>query len=895
MTEAVREADNCGTGDGGFQAGNTCGAGDGSGGQASATVKAWAAKRFKDPAKAQAFAEWFGDSKVVDEQGEPLRVFHGTSDDVEYFNLEHQNRKDTGWLGTGVYATTSADLASTYAQKLKPGDSAPNVIPLYAKLVSPYIAHPDDKMRLQLISHNKGKDAGRDASDQWTRELRAKGHDGVILKWTADIVGEKNAHTEVVVFDTAGVKSATGNRGTFKTDSDFLNEAFDSKSFQRRDSLSESSRPDPLKRAEQHAHTRDAMISATTRALASHVQREVKAALAAAAPWFECHDDQCWSPERIRGQQTAAQINAWRERLHAALSWAFVNATREARRQAWVNGARTVERADARVMEALREAFDPNQPRDEDGKWSGAGAAAHPDVPAMRAYWTKAHGLSVNSDDTVTMYHGTTAENAREIRARGFTRGSGKNVIEDIPDDAVWLTPDREYAAAYGGEVLTVRVPVWAFRKAVGHTQDYYTVGPLKPRGDQWVPTEEQPENHDVRLARKRYKLSEAGDNCGTGAGGFQAGNTCSAGGGGGGASPQVRAWAERKFKDAPEKAKAFAEWFGSSTIVADDGEPLTVYHGGAAGVEAFDPAKVGSVQRSDWGTGIYLTPSKSQADGYREEAVVAADAEDKRLWKAYEDTASRLGTTPMNAAIDLGFGSAKYDELRSYHDRWAQHREQLRGDATKGAVYSVHLKMENPLRYQYEGLTDPHLAERARSEGHDGVIVYARGGYGKSEAIEELIVFHPEQIKSATGNRGTFDPKSRKLNEAASPEPSTVARAVILEPDATLWLYDADGERGPMLPGGHVEDGESAEQAAVRECREETGFDVEIVRWLIDVSDEHATRRYYLARRVGGEATTQDADSGAAVRMRRVTVDGARALLISPFDVAAVMQAAAA
>ncbi len=47
-------------------------------------------------------------------------------------------------------------------------------------------------------------------------------------------------------------------------------------------------------------------------------------------------------------------------------------------------------------------------------------------------------------------------------------------------------------------------------------------------------------------------------------------------------------------------------------------------------------------------------------------------------------------------------------------------------------------------------------------------------------------------------------------------------------EPDAGLW----------SIPGGLVEVGEKAEEAAVREAREKTGLDVEVVK-LLDVVDK--------------------------------------------------------
>lgn len=161
-----------------------------------------------------AFKKWFGDSKVVDANGKPQVLYHGTADDISAFDLNHENRKDTGWLGTGVYLTSDPELAGSYA-RLKAGKGSPNVMPLYARLENPYHATSQEKQRLQLISHSRGKEAGRAASDAWTQELKARGHDGVILDWKASEVGEKNASREVVVFDPAGVKSAIGNRGTY--------------------------------------------------------------------------------------------------------------------------------------------------------------------------------------------------------------------------------------------------------------------------------------------------------------------------------------------------------------------------------------------------------------------------------------------------------------------------------------------------------------------------------------------------------------------------------------------------------------------------------------------------------------------------------------------------------
>ena len=167
-----------------------------------------------DPAFREAFK-----NTVLTKSGEkgdtPMVVYHGTADDVApAFDVDHPNRKDVGWLGTGVYLTTSPELASSYS-RLKAGRGDPNVMPLYANLENPYYATLADKQRMQLISHREGAEAGRAAADKWTAELKAQGHDGVILEYKASEVGAANVGKEIVVFDPAAVKSAVGNRGTW--------------------------------------------------------------------------------------------------------------------------------------------------------------------------------------------------------------------------------------------------------------------------------------------------------------------------------------------------------------------------------------------------------------------------------------------------------------------------------------------------------------------------------------------------------------------------------------------------------------------------------------------------------------------------------------------------------
>tara|TARA_R110000823_G_scaffold79804_7_gene181933 strand:+ start:214 stop:2493 length:2280 start_codon:yes stop_codon:yes gene_type:complete len=130
--------------------------------------------------------------------------YHGTGDDVTNFDINHPNRMDTGWLGTGAYMTSDPGLASAYSS-MKPGPG--NVMPLRTKMKNPYHATLREKQRMQMISNNQGLEAGRQAADDWTAELQGRGHDGVLLKYDPKDVGEASASTEALVFDPSGVRS----------------------------------------------------------------------------------------------------------------------------------------------------------------------------------------------------------------------------------------------------------------------------------------------------------------------------------------------------------------------------------------------------------------------------------------------------------------------------------------------------------------------------------------------------------------------------------------------------------------------------------------------------------------------------------------------------------------
>jgi hypothetical protein len=159
-----------------------------------------------------AFARWFGDSKVVDENGEPLVVYHGSKDDFDQFDPKMFGASDDGLVGKGYYFTYNPEEASGYALNETFGrgsGSGPNVLPVYVSLKNPFvITHgvlPDGRNIRDVHAGPINSKGGAEV-----RKLaEAAGHDGIIF---ASREGEVR---HVIAWEPTQIKSAIGNRGTF--------------------------------------------------------------------------------------------------------------------------------------------------------------------------------------------------------------------------------------------------------------------------------------------------------------------------------------------------------------------------------------------------------------------------------------------------------------------------------------------------------------------------------------------------------------------------------------------------------------------------------------------------------------------------------------------------------
>ena len=158
------------------------------------------------------FKRWFGDSKVVGADGQPLVVYHGTAASFDTFSDEKGP----------FYFSDEAWLASEFADAKQLRGSGANIVPAFLSLKKPLLVDFYEKL---LVLPSGREEPFLGAPSDWSKNnpaliarARKEGADGIIMYGVIDSAFEGNARepsTAYVAFEPVQIKSATGNRGTF--------------------------------------------------------------------------------------------------------------------------------------------------------------------------------------------------------------------------------------------------------------------------------------------------------------------------------------------------------------------------------------------------------------------------------------------------------------------------------------------------------------------------------------------------------------------------------------------------------------------------------------------------------------------------------------------------------
>ncbi len=288
-----------------------------------------------------------------------------------------------------------------------------------------------------------------------------------------------------------------------------------------------------------------------------------------------------------------------------------------------------------------------------------------------------------------------------------------------------------------------------------------------------------------------------------------------------------VLARLEKDTKTPQTKTLAFMRWFGDSKVVDEQGEPLRVFHGSPELFDSFD-AEIGKEFGGFGASGVFFSASPDVASSYaghqslKHKEIIrkieAAEAE----FEAFERTITDKAQTPapsermrwrwMNDLLHEGtITREEYDKYGQLEDAADDLRNGDLTDeeaATTPNVTPVYLSLQNPKivdanKLSWDMIVPHHMTNTDRSI-YDGIIFRnVKDSGDEAETVTDTYVaFHPNQIKSATGNRGTFDPKSAKLHESLRESLALLESAHDLFEDQTTHKPAGTHEGGQFTSG---------------------------------------------------------------------------------------------
>lgn len=171
---------------------------------------------YQDGPGSSAFDKWFGDSKVVDEDGNPLVVYHGTDADFEAFDLPDGMSQKHPSANLGVFFTSNAKTATEFA-----GFYGARIMPTYLRIENPYEMTWGEFSRMfapRASAYWDPVDQEWEALEarvlEFKDELTERGHDGIRVKRSKTSKDVEARGDTYVVFDPTQIKSVF-NRGTF--------------------------------------------------------------------------------------------------------------------------------------------------------------------------------------------------------------------------------------------------------------------------------------------------------------------------------------------------------------------------------------------------------------------------------------------------------------------------------------------------------------------------------------------------------------------------------------------------------------------------------------------------------------------------------------------------------
>jgi hypothetical protein len=290
------------------------------------------------------------------------------------------------------------------------------------------------------------------------------------------------------------------------------------------------------------------------------------------------------------------------------------------------------------------------------------------------------------------------------------------------------------------------------------------------------------------------------------------------------------------RFSLRAPKTPEFKRFFGNSKVVNPDGTPKVMYHGTARIIDEFLPKQAGA---------IFVTDNPDFAESFSEDSLqfmvteqrqllgkkfadMSPDDQLQLLKKGYKLGVKQKALTKADAnkaleAISEDFANRKYPTNTDFNNVAEFFDEEIKIKLQSGQnIMPLYVRAENPFDYEnikhidaiqalypyslpddlkrgsWKDIESNRVQELIKEAGFDGFYVKERGE-------KNLAVYNPNQIKSAIGNRGTYDETGRILYSLKNAPPNrytkltddpTLGKTIAKVTESTLNVVRNDASR---------------------------------------------------------------------------------------------------
>jgi len=209
-----------------------------------------------------------------------------------------------------------------------------------------------------------------------------------------------------------------------------------------------------------------------------------------------------------------------------------------------------------------------------------------------------------------------------------------------------------------------------------------------------------------------------------------------------------------------------FKKWFGGSKVVNEDGSPRVMYHGTQADISEFK------------GKLIFTSPNPMVANKFAADDMAWTE---EKIGTPFNPNPIGANVLPLYVKADNPFDYQNIEHVDKLFEKIkSMFAKESRADA-KNLMLEGNFKLTE----------DSRVIDAIKSLGHDGLYVQEFGA-------KNLAVFNPNQIKSAVGNAGEFNPEDARIQyeevgKEGQEKPTKEARNYLGQPVKPTWEFPED------------------------------------------------------------------------------------------------------